>query len=129
MRKTSSKRLTRAIVKITDFIELYRHMKLRDLIAAINIKLRGHYSYYGITFNSRGILLFYEQVKRSLFKWLNRRGGKPNWKWETFIQLVNSWNPLINPFIAHSYSIIANLIAEEPDAGKPLVRVCGGAGR
>ena len=103
MRKTSSKRLTRAIVNISKYIKLNRHMKLRDLIAAINIKLRGHYSYYGITFNSKGILLFYEQVKRSLFKWLNRRGGKRNWKWETFNQLTNSWNPLIKPLIAHAY--------------------------
>ena len=103
MRKTSSKRLTRAITNISRFIKLNRHMKLRDLIAAINIKLRGHYSYYGITFNSKGILLFFEQVKRSLIKWLNRRGGKPNWKWDRFVLLVNSWDPLVKPFIKHSY--------------------------
>lgn len=54
-RKTSSKRLTRAIVNISKFIKLNRHMKLRDLIAAINVKLRGHYSYYGITNNYKGI--------------------------------------------------------------------------
>ena len=102
-RKISSKRLTRAIVNISKFIKLNRHMKLRELIDAINVKLRGHYSYYGISFNFRGILLYYEQVKRCLFKWLNRRGGKPKWKWDTFIQLVNLWNPLVKPFIAHSY--------------------------
>ncbi len=101
--KVLQESVRRAIVNISKYIKLNRHMKLRDLIAAINIKLRGHYSYYGITFNSKGILLFYEQVKRSLFKWLNRRGGKRNWKWETFIQLVNSWNPLIIPLIAHFY--------------------------
>ena len=90
-------------MKISSFIKLNRHMKLRDLIAAINIKLRGHYSYYGITFNSKGILLFFEQVKRSLIKWLNRRGGKPIWKWDRFVLLVNSWDPLVKPFIKHSY--------------------------
>ena len=102
-RKTSSKRLTRAIVKISNFIKLNRHMKLRDLIAVINVKLRGHYSYYGITFNSKGISCFFLQVKRSLFKWLNRRGGKPNWKWDRFVLLVNSWDPLVKPFIKPSY--------------------------
>ena len=103
-RKTSSKRLTRAIVNISKFIKLNRHMKLSDLIAEINIKLRGHYSYYGITFNSRGILAFFEQVKRSLYKWLIRRGGKRKWNWDTFSLLVNNWSPLVKPFIAHSYA-------------------------
>jgi RNA-directed DNA polymerase len=102
-RKTSSKRLTRAIMNISKFIKLNRHVKLRDLIAAINIKLRGHYSYYGITFNFRGINNFYEMVKHSLFKWLNRRGGKPAWIWDKFIQLVEQWCPLVRPYIAHSF--------------------------
>jgi len=102
-RKTSSKRLTRAIMNISKFIKLNRHVKLRNLIAAINIKLRGHYSYYGITFNFRGINNFYEMVKHSLFKWLNRRGGKPAWIWDKFIQLVEQWCPLVRPYIAHSF--------------------------
>jgi len=56
-------------------------MKFKELISALNVKLRGHYNYYGITFNSIGIISYYEQVKRCLYKWLNRRGGKPVWNW------------------------------------------------
>ena len=103
MRKTSSKRLTKAIMKISSFIKVNRHMKLRDLIAAINVKLRGHYSYYGITFNTRSISCYFLQVKRALLKWLNRRGGKRKWNWKTFSLLVDNWNPLVKPFIIHSY--------------------------
>jgi len=103
-RKTSPRRLTRAITNISKFIKLNRHMKLRDLIAAINVKLRGHYSYYGITFNYKGIFLLYEQVQHSLYKWLNRRGGKPAWNWVTFSRLIKLWNPLVKPFIFHSYA-------------------------
>ena len=102
-RKTSSKRLTRALKNINMFIKLNRHMKLEELIAALNVKLRGHYSYYGITFNFEGIKRYYEQVKHSLFKWINRRGGKPKWIWETFFQLVNGWLPLVKPFISKSF--------------------------
>jgi len=102
-RKTSSKRLTRAIVTISSFIKLNRHMKLTDLIAAINVKLRGHYLYYGITFNYRGINRLYFHVKRNLYKWLNRRGGKSKWLWDTFSILVEQWSPLVKPFIIHSY--------------------------
>jgi group II intron reverse transcriptase/maturase len=102
-RKTSSKRLTRAIVNISKFIKLNRHLKLRELLAAINIKLRGHYSYYGITFNYYSLSRFRFEVVRSLYKWLNRRGGKRKWNWDNVTILVEQWYPLVKPLIYHSY--------------------------
>lgn len=102
-RKTSSKRLTRAVVNISKFIKSNRQLKLKDLIAAINIKLRGHYSYYGITFNYHSLSCFRVLVIRSLYKWLNRRGGKRKWNWSKFTTLVDHWYPLVKPLIYHSY--------------------------
>jgi group II intron reverse transcriptase/maturase len=102
-RKTSKKKLTKAIVKTDQWIKKYRHMKLKDLIKELNIKLRGHYAYYGITFNSKGINSFFEQVKRSLFKWLNRRGGGRRVNWDYFSNLIRDWLPLLKPSIYHSY--------------------------
>ena len=104
-RKTSSKRLTRATTTIYCFIKHNRHMKLNELIAAINVKLRGHYQYYGITFNFRGINLFYEHVRRILYKWLRRRGGKTKWIWDKYILLIEQWRPLIKPFISKSFAL------------------------
>lgn len=127
-RKTSSKKLTVAIDKIQLWIKHNRQMKLKELIPALNVKLRGHYNYYGITFNMKGIISYFEQVKRILQKWLNRRGGKPVWNWNKFANLVTVWMPLLRPKIYHSYQL-AKPIYEEPYAGKPLVRVCGGAVR
>jgi len=126
-RKTISKRLTRAIRNIRQYIRMNCHMKLKDLIAALNIRLRGHYNYYGVTFNIRSLERFYQGVRRSLFKWLNRRGGK-KLNWEKFSNIVDEWHPLHRPYICHSY-IKTKLTSEEPDAGKLLVRICGGAGR
>ena len=102
-RKTSSKRLTKAIVNISNFIRLNRHTKLKELLARINVKMRGHYLYYGITFNSKGICCYYVQVRRTLYKWLNRRGGKRKWNWESFSLLVDKWIPLVKPLIKYSY--------------------------
>ena len=127
-RKTSSMKLTVAIGKIQVWIKKNRHKKLKELISELNVKLRGHYNYYGITFNSKGIYSYFEQVKRCLHKWLNRRGGKPVWNWDKFTKLVTDWLPLFKPKIYHSY-LSAKPIYEEPYAGKPLVRVCGGAVR
>jgi len=127
-RKTSSKKFTNAITKTEKWIREHRHLEIKQLMKELNVKMRGHYNYYGITFNSGGIRNFYEQVKRRLHKWLNRRGGKQVWIWDRFVLLVTKWLPLLHPKIFHSY-ISANPIIEEPYAGKPLVRVCGGAGR
>ena len=102
-RKTSSKRLTRAISNVSNYIQSNRHMKLKDLITALNVKLRGHYNYYGVSFNTRSINGFYEAVKRRLFKWLNRRGGKVKLCWDRFSSLVDTWHPLLKPSIRHSY--------------------------
>lgn len=104
-RKTSAKRLTRATTTIYSFIKRNRHMKLHELIAATNVKLRGHYQYYGITFNFRGINLFYEHVRRILYKWLRRRGGKTKWIWDKYILLIEQWRPLIKPFISKSFAL------------------------
>lgn len=127
-RETSSKKFTNAITKTEKWIKENRHLGIKQLMKELNVKMRGHYNYYGITFNSRGVSNYYVQVKRRLHKWLNRRGGKPVWNWERFALLINKWVPLLRPKIFHTY-ISANPILEEPYAGKPLVRVCGGAGR
>ena len=102
-RKTSSKKLTMALSKVQDWIKHNRVSNLKELIFDLNRKLQGHYSYYGITFNYRGINSYFEQVKRFLHKWLNRRGGRPTWNWERFVKLITEWLPLFKPKIYHSY--------------------------
>lgn len=102
-RKTSSKKLTLALFKVQNWIKYNRSTKLNKLIFDLNRKLQGHYGYYGITFNSKGINSYFEQVKRILRKWLNRRGGKPVWNWGRFNKLIKEWMPLFKPKIYHSY--------------------------
>ncbi len=102
-RKTSSKKLTLSLTGIASWMKKHRHEKVKLLVQQLNIKLRGHYSYYGITFNSRSINLYYRQVEKLLHKWLNRRGGKAIWVWERYVQLINVWCPLLKPKIYHSY--------------------------
>ncbi len=102
-RKTSRKKLSISIDKIQTWIKSNRHRKLKELMAELNVKIRGHYNYYGITFNYRGINSYYEQVKRILHKWLNRRGGNPVWNWDRFAKLIEEWIPLIKPKIYHTY--------------------------
>ncbi len=101
-RKTSKKKFTYALNNLGYWIKRNRHAKLTEIILELNAKLRGHYNYYGITFNSISIANFYHMVKALLYKWLNRRGGKPKWHWARFTKLVNQWLPLLKPKIYHS---------------------------
>ena len=64
-------------------------------------KLRGHYAYYGVTGNSRGIRRFHHEVRQLLVKRLNRRGGKRPMTWEKFA-LMERHFPLPRPRIQAS---------------------------
>ena len=102
-RKTSSKKFTKAVTNIDEYIKVNRHMKLKYLIAMLNLKLRGHYLYYGIIHNYKGIHRYYDAVRRKLFKWLRRRGGKTKWNWNSVVKLTEEWQPLIKPLISKPY--------------------------
>ncbi len=102
-RKTSSIKLRYAISKTDDWIKRTRHGNLKVLIYDLNIKPCGHNNYYGVTFNSFSLKSYYEQVKRSLHKCLNRRGGNPSWNWGKFEKLIYEWRLLIKSKIYHSH--------------------------
>ena len=104
-RKTSSKKLRGSLKRTGEWIKHNRHQSTRSLITQLNRKLDGHYGYYGITFNSGGLHSYFEQVRRLLFKWLNRRGGKRKLIWEEYDVLITRLIPLNKPKIYHNFSV------------------------
>jgi RNA-directed DNA polymerase len=102
-RKTSGKKLRASLQRMTEWLRFNCHGRLENVIAEVNQKLRGHYQYYGITFNSRQIGIYYETVKRLLYKWTNRCGGQRQLSWERFVLRAEVWSPLLKPRICHSY--------------------------
>ena len=100
-RKTSKKRYKRALHAVAEWCRKYRHLKVRVQSVALNRKLRGHYSYYGITHNSMAIKRFFEKVKRIWRFWLNRRGQEKSMPWDKFNRLLRT-HVLLPPRIVHS---------------------------
>jgi len=100
-RKTSKKKLRKSLKATTKWIKENRHMKICLLFDKLNVKLRGHYNYYGITGNSKSMGLYLHSICRYLFQTLNRRGGKTR-NWETFNSQVLVSYPLLQPKIYHS---------------------------
>ena len=52
------------------------------------MKLRGYYNYYGVIGNYKSLDEFFYQVRRILFKWLNRRSQKRSYNWERFSRML-----------------------------------------
>jgi group II intron reverse transcriptase/maturase len=64
-RKTSKKRLRRALVEINQWLRQERNArKLPDLWQAVARKMRGHFNSFGVTDNSRALWQFREAVRR-----------------------------------------------------------------
>jgi len=90
MRRTSRKKLQAACGRIKEWIKLNRHMPVRDFFRRLNLRLRGHYYYYGVRGNSRLLHRFFDWATQCAFKWLNRRGGKRNsFTWGHFAQVLD----------------------------------------
>ena len=88
IRKTARKRLTRALQRVSQYCRWHRHDLLRDQHQYLCRLLRGHYAYYGILGNARGIATFAYQVRRIWHKWLKRRNGLRRLTWEKFTGML-----------------------------------------
>jgi RNA-directed DNA polymerase len=102
-RRTSRMKFRSSLKRVNEWIRKNRHLDVGYLVMVLNQKLRGHYGYYGITFNYKRINAYYEAVKRIFHYWLNRRGGTRKWIWEKYVALIIEWYPLMNPVIYHNY--------------------------
>ena len=101
MRKTAKDRFSRALQRIGRWCQTHRHMRVADQQAALNRKLRGHYSYYGVTGNARALGRFHWMAERLWRKWLNRRSRAAPLNWEKFNRLLCQY-PLAPAHVVHS---------------------------
>jgi hypothetical protein len=100
-RKTATSRLSRAVKRVRQYCRRNRHRPLTEQHQMLAHKLRGHYSYYGITGNMRALTAFWEAVQRVWRYWLDRRGGKRGITWPRFSDLLKR-HALPRPRIVHS---------------------------
>ena len=75
-RVTARKKFTAKVKAFKEWLKKARTLKTKELWETTKAKLRGHYNYYGVTDNLRGIGRFHAEVKKLLHKWLNRRGKR-----------------------------------------------------
>lgn len=97
---TSQKKLSAKMIVVKEWLRQNMHLDKCELVKKLNIKLKGHYRYYGMTGNGSKLELFQRYVEYQLFKALNRRGQR-KMTWDTFAKF-KKYNPIARPKIYHS---------------------------
>jgi hypothetical protein len=99
MKRVTARRKFRAKLRdVKEWLKKNRTLPTPKLMKIVASKLRGHIAYYGVTDNSQGINRFAYEVRRLLFKWLNRRGKRGCMSWGKFEKLLKKF-PLPVPRI------------------------------
>jgi len=99
-RKTAGDRFGRALRRISEWCERFRHEPLRVQHKTLSRKLEGHNGYYGITGNSKALARFRYEAQRVWHKWLSRRSQQPM-TWDRFNELMKVFE-LPPPIAVHS---------------------------
>jgi len=100
-RKTAKDRFKRALHRISMWCRKYRHTPIDTQHKRLSRKLRGHDAYYGITGNGRALAALRHHVRRSWFKWLQRRSWRSRWTWTRMVRLLEVM-PLPPARVVHS---------------------------
>lgn len=104
MRKTSKKKYKASLLRCKEWLKANRNKPVKELMKQIEIKLDGHYRYYGITGNYLMLDRFRHEVIKRLYKWLNRRSQKKSFKNQEEFERFLTRFPLPKPRIyVHFY--------------------------
>jgi RNA-directed DNA polymerase len=87
-RRTATKKWLAGKQRIRDWIREHRHDRLSRMMKTLRAKLRGTWNYYGLIGNFRRMKLTYEETRRTLYKWLNRRSQRRSMSWRAVDRLM-----------------------------------------
>ena len=97
--KTRGKTLRAKLKKVNVWAkEIRNKCTMNNIMKNAAVKLEGHIRYYGVSHNSAGISIFVTEVKRILFKWLNRRSQRKSFTWaqfQTYLEKIKFPKPRI----------------------------------
>jgi RNA-directed DNA polymerase len=95
-RKTSSKKLRTKINEFRQWMKENRYKPLTEIWKSVNLKLRGHYNYYGVSDNWNQLAEYKVLIVKIIYYWLRRRSQRTRLDWDKFNKLLKIY-PLVNP--------------------------------
>lgn len=96
--RTSNKKLKGKKQAVKEWLYQNIHGRPSDTIKALNRKIIGHYSYYGISGNYKGLCKFYKYVVIQFYKTLTRRSQRKWLSYGKFLKLLERF-PIVKPKI------------------------------
>ena len=90
-RRTAPKRLQGSVRAFAEWIRKYRHTRLPALMATLQSKFSGYWNYYGVRGNMEMLNRLFQQCRKLLYKWLNRRSQKRSYTWEEFAAMLDKF--------------------------------------
>lgn len=93
---TSKKKLKVKRQAIKEWMKSVMHCPISDIIAKLNVKLLGHYHYYGVSGNVKGLSSFRNYCIKTLYAVLRRRGQKKRINWDR-LQVFMKQSPIVMP--------------------------------
>lgn len=86
---TSKKKYRQSLSNISKWIRAVRNkLGTPAIMQKLREKLQGYWNYYGVSGNGRMLRLYYYQVCRIMFKWLNRRSQRKSCNWSGFNEML-----------------------------------------
>jgi len=101
-RRTDRKKYRAALANFKAWCQESRGLRKPVLFAKLNQKLKGYWNYYGLRGNYESLNDYLQDIKRILFKWLNRRSQRHSYNWTGFIALIDDFK-LLKPRICHDF--------------------------
>lgn len=112
-RKTSKKKYKLSLSRVKIWLKGNRHMPVREMMKKLNVKILGTMRYYGITDNRRSMSNLLNEIKKLLYKWLNRRSQRRSFDWDKFnlflarypLPTVKTYVKIFDPGAGASYAL------------------------
>lgn len=93
---TSMKKLKQKKQNVKDWLKTQRDNDIISMIDKLNKKIIGHYRYYGISGNFKGLMKFYKFIVLAVYKMLTRRSQRNYLNFERYYKLISKY-PILKP--------------------------------
>ena len=91
--RTSKKKFQAALAALLFWIKAERNkLGTAAIFNKLRQKLQGHWNYYGVSGNYEMLSIYYHQVCKIMFKWLNRRSQRKSCNWHGFSEMLKYFN-------------------------------------
>lgn len=90
--KSRSDRFTAKLNGLRKYVKENQNQETQKAVNKVKTVVQGWINYHAISGNERKVSAFILEIKRILFKWRNRKGGKRKLSWERFTHFLQAIN-------------------------------------